>query len=132
MLTDEQLAELEKCRVEATPGPWKTDAFDARSVVVGDGWTVAEGAPGTEGGIGQIKANAAYIAAANPELVGKLIAEVKASRAATTEGLSVAAEFFEAMDVSGDREPLTPSAIACLLREYAADRWKRVDGAENP
>lgn len=126
MLSNESLDDLERKRQAATPGPWKHDnrtkpQLGADPYVT----TLAEevvAAFSLETPDDKGLSNLDYIAAANPEAVGKLIAEVKASRAATGDGLNVAAEFFEAMDASGDREPLTPSAIACLLREYAADR----------
>lgn len=129
MLTNAQLGELERMRLKASPGPWKHDnrtkphlGADPYVTTLTEEVVAAFSleTPDDKG-----LANLDYIAAANPEAVGKLIAEVKASRAATGDGLNVAAEFFEAMDASGDREPLTPSAIACLLREYTRDRNER-------
>lgn len=129
VLSDEALEDLERKRQAATPGPWKHDnrtkphlGADPYVTTLTEEVVAAFSleTPDDKG-----LANLDYIAAANPEAVGKLIAEVKANRAATGDGLNVAAEFFEAMDASGDREPLTPSAIACLLREYAADRRRR-------
>lgn len=179
VLSDEALEDLERKRQAATPGPWKHDNRTKPHLGV-DPYvtTLAEEVVATfslEAPDDKALANLDYIAAANPEAVGKLIAEVKANRAHDglhalivkapdtpearaameakvealkkmppqktmlgamvlddQQGLRIAAEFFEAMDASGDREPLTPSAIACLLREYAADRRKRATGGETP
>lgn len=174
VLSNEALEDLERKRQAATPGTWEVGIYE--QVQTDDGEMVLPSVEGDEDNGGIIStANKQWVAAANPETVGKLIAEVKANRAQddqkspvrtmpTTpescaaidsmmaemgaigragaeafassgdeqDGLSIAAEYFEAMDASGDREPLTPSAIACLLREYAADRRKRASGMETP
>lgn len=165
LLSDAELEDLEKKRREATPGPWYVGEKEK--------WQLADGrfirTSADKSGTCLVLScgrDTDYLAAANPETIGKLIAEVKAARARPAvlhvkstlsreaqqelvaelkqstghpivigpsmdgrdEGLTVAAEFFEAMDASGDREPLTHSAIAHLLREHAQDR-ARGDGA---
>lgn len=170
VLSDEALEDLERKRQAATPGPWEAHATDRSgclSVRQEGDWeskwlahTISSGHKTPQQG----QANARYIAAANPEAIGKLIAEVKATRArpavlhvksslsreaqadlvaelnatayphpivigsgmdGRTGALVEAAEFFEAMGASGDKEPLTPSAIACLLREHAQERFRK-------
>lgn len=169
VLSDEALEDLERKRQAATPGTWEVGIYE--QVQTDDGEMVLPSVEGDEDNGGIIStANKQWVAAANPEAVGKLIAEVKANRTERSltvfriapippervaeveakmatlktsgamhaltltpvqdeqDGLSIAAEYFEAMDASGDKEPLTPSAIACLLREYAADRRERATG----
>lgn len=173
VLSNEALEDLERKRQAATPGTWEVGIYE--QVQTDDGEMVLPSVEGDEDNGGIIStANKQWVAAANPETVGKLIAEVRMLRRVPpgallvkgpasdkarealaeglrrlrsssdwgrvviapepdeVEGLYAAAEFFEAMDASGDREPLTPSAIACLLREYAADRRKRATGVSAP
>lgn len=165
VLSNEALEDLERKRQAATPGPWKHDNGTKPHLGLDPYVTTLTeevvASLSLEGPDDKALANLDYIAASNPEAVGKLIAEVKANRSHPTrvgptspedqemvtfwrsvrrvppapvsdakDGLSIAAEFFEAMDASGDREPLTPSVIARLLREYGADRRKRATGME--
>ncbi len=170
VLSNEALDDLDRKRQAATPGPWKHDNRTKQHLGL-DPYvtTMAEEVvacfsmetPEDKG-----LANLDFIAAANPEAIGRIIAEVKAHRSAQgiqtvilggesntvdawsarlnalkastdfsrialmpapdeTEGVLAAAEFFEAMDASGDREPLTPSAIACLLRERVWEHYRK-------
>lgn len=175
VLSDEALDDLERKRQAATQGQWFSSTSHSHVPHCWvehkeSGETLLYAAEDNWGPTEQRRKDADYVAAANPEAIGRLIAEVRVLRrvppgslivkgpASDTaretlaeglkrlkassewgrvafapepdeaEGLYAAAEFFEAMDASGDKEPLTPSAIACLLREYAADRRKRATG----
>ena len=78
------IAELEKLAREATPGPWLTKSslyarVGCESVAKGDGSTFIADCDGDSGRVPQDAKNAAYIAAANPAAVLKLIAVVRAA-----------------------------------------------------
>jgi hypothetical protein len=76
------IAELEKLAREATPGPWAVDPTDEHHVidVPEDEGSIVTTDEGRVGYCLMNPGNAAYIAAANPAAVLKLIAAVRAAK----------------------------------------------------
>jgi hypothetical protein len=85
LIRDESMTELEKLAREATPGPWSSDRADYKGapseVAAHDGsdWElfIADCRTG--------EANAAYIAAASPDVVLRLLSELKRLRSQVEE-----------------------------------------------
>jgi hypothetical protein len=92
-MTPEELAALKALAEKATPGPWDacgTGAYVAMMQIINDRITKYVSAP--QAGMCMSDADVQYIAAANPQTVLKLIAEVSRRRAQIAK---IRAAFFE-------------------------------------
>ena len=145
MLTDEQLAEMERLADAATPGPWTLD--DDGSTVHHDGALIADVYQASDFGcldpeddpegyanaVREGEANAAHIASCSPDRIKALIAEVRRLRAEVERMRPVVEAAAVFVDVSGNGVVAAIAALDKAVDAYRASQptdSRPTDGAK--